>query len=229
MSLSGSVSHSFSKKWGVALSQGVERNFYIDSATREWELSDTVIALNLFPRSLIPNVNWTLRLQATLPTSAISQTNEIYSKPEARLNAAMPLMEGLSLGLNGFFRVTLSRYDSATTQDGTGGAPLPSLSYGLVHNGNWQWMPDWTLSYGASYTEIIYHEIEYVGTGDPAVFKQPDQAYSLSISVSWSINEVNSINAAYSYGGLLLQPGIDDYVLFDEEDSRWSIGYAYAF
>jgi hypothetical protein len=229
MSISGSLSHNFSKKWGVALAQGVERNFYLDSATREWELADTVIAVNLYPRSLIANVNWTLRLQATLPTSDISQINEVYSKPEARLNASMPLMEGLSLGLNGFVRATLSRYESATVQDGAGGAPLPSLSYGMAQSGNWQWLADWSLAYGASYTEIIYHDIEYVGTGDPALFKQPDQAYSLSISLNWNINDINSINAAYSYGGLLLQPGIDDYVLFDAEDSRWSLGYAYTF
>ncbi len=229
MSLGFSTSNDFSKKWGLALSQGLEKNFYYDSSSTEWELSDSVVALNLYPRTLIPELSWKLRLQATLPLSHVSQVNEVYSKPEARLYSTYPVNETMNLVLNAFGRYTWSRYQSAAAQDGIGGAPLPQFSYGLAQNGSWTFIPSWNFAYGMSYTEIIYNTITYEGVGDPPIFDQPDQAYSLSLSLSWSVSESMGLRASYSYGGLLLQPGLDDYVLFDEEDSRWSLGVSTSF
>lgn len=229
MSISAGAAEDFSKKWGLAVSQAVEKNFYVDSSTKEWELSDTVVALNLYPRTLIPDVNWTLRLQMTLPLSHISQVNEIYSKPEARLYSNYPLTDSFRFGLNAFARLTLSRYETAAAQDGIGGAALPKYSYGAAHSGNWQVVPDWTFAYSMSYTEIVYHSIEPEGLGNLPVYQQPDHAYSFGLNVSWAVAEKQAITASYSYGGLLLQPGLDDYVLYDQEDSRWSLGYSYSF
>ncbi len=229
MAFAGSFTYAFTKKYSLSLSQGVEKNLYVDSESREFELSDSVVSFNVFPRSLIPKVGWTVRLMATLPTSQNSQINEVYSKPEARWTAAFPVTETFNLALNAFLRYTWSRYDSTKPQDGSGGQPLPEFSGGIGHSGNWTFLPDWTLSYGASYSEIKYHTITYEGPGDPPINVQPDQAYSLSISVNWAITPLDSVYTSYSYGGILLQPGLDDYVLYDEEESRWSIGYARSF
>jgi len=229
MSIGGSFTYPFTKKYSLSLSQGLAKNFYVDSETQEFELSDSVISFNIFPRTLIPKVGWTLRIMATLPLSNSSQINEIYSKPEARWTAAYPLTETFSFAFNAFIRYTWSRYDSTKTQDGSGGVPLPEISGGLGHSGNWSFYPEWTLSYGANYSEIKYHTITYEGPGDPPINSQPDQAYSLSVSVSWSVTPVDTLTTAYSYGGILLQPGLDDYVLYDEEESRWAIGYVRSF
>ncbi len=197
MAFAGSFTYAFTKKYSLSLSQGVEKNLYVDSESREFELSDSVVSFNVFPRSLIPKVGWTVRLMATLPTSQSSQINEIYSKPEARWTAAFPVAETFNLALNAFLRYTWSRYDSTKPQDGSGGQPLPEFSGGIGHSGNWTF--------------------------------QPDQAYSVSISVNWAITPVDSVYTSYSYGGILLQPGLDDDVLFDEEDSRFAIGYVRSF
>lgn len=229
MSFAGSFTHSFTPKYSLSVSQGVEKNLYVDSQSKEFELADSVISFNVYPRSLIPKVGWTVRILATLPVSHGSQINEVYSKPEARWTAAVPLTETFNLALNAFIRYTWSRYDSTKPQDGSGGVPLPEFSGGIGHSGNWTFLPDWTLSYGASYSEIKYHTITYEGPGDPPINSQPDQAYSVSISVNWAITPLDSVNTSYSYGGILLQPGLDDYVLYDDEESRWAIGYARSF
>jgi hypothetical protein len=201
----------------------------VDSQSKEFELADSVISFNVYPRSLIPQVGWTVRLLATLPTSHGSQINEVYSKPEARWTAAIPVTETFNLALSAFIRYTWSRYDSTKPQDGSGGLPLPEISGGIGHSGNWTFMPDWTLSYGVGYSEIKYHTITYEGPGDPPINPQPDQAYSVSIALNWAITPVDSVNTSYSYGGILQQPGLDDYVLYDEEESRFAIGYARSF
>lgn len=229
MSFAGSFTYPLTKKYSLSASQGVEKNLYVDSQSREFELSDSVISFNVFPRSLIPKVGWTIRILATLPTSHNSQINEVYSKPEVRWTAAVPATETFNLALNAFIRYTWSRYDSTKPQDGSGGQPLPELSGGIGHSGNWSFLPEWTLSYGASYSEIKYHTITYEGPGDPPINSQPDQAYSVSLSVNWMITPLDSVSTSYSYGGILLQPGLDDYVLFDEEDSRFAIGYVRSF
>jgi hypothetical protein len=229
LSFGASLTYPFTKKYSLSLSQGLEKNLYIDSETREFEWSDSVLSFNIFPRSLIPKVGWTLRIMATLPLSNSSQIHEVYSKPEARWTAAYPLTESLSLGFNAFIRYTWSRYDSTKPEDGSGGVPLPELSGGLGHSGNWSFLPEWTLSYGVNYSEIKYHTITYEGAGDPPINSQADQAYSVSMSVSWSVTPVDTLTSAYSYGGILLQPGLDDYVLYDKEESRWAIAYVRSF
>jgi hypothetical protein len=229
MSFGGSLTYPFTKKYSLSLSQGVSKNFYVDSESKEFELADSVVSFNVYPRSLIPQVGWTVRLMMTLPTSHASQVNEVYSKPEARWTAAYPVTDTFNLALNAFIRYTWSRYDTTKTQDLTGGMPLPEFSGGFGHSGNWTFLPDWTASYGLSYSEIKYHTVTYEGPGDPPIFAQPDQAYSLSISVNWAITPLDSVSTSYSYGGILLQPGLDDYVLYDEEESRWAIGYVRSF
>lgn len=229
MSFGGSFTYPLTKMYSLSASQGLEKNLYVDSQTREFEISDTVLSFNVYPRSLIPKVGWTLRLMATLPISESSQLNEVYSKPEARWTAAYPFTETFNFAFSAFIRYTWSRYDSTKPQDGSGGQPLPEYSGGLGHSGNWTFLPDWTLSYGANYSEIKYHTITYEGPGDPPINVQPDQAYSLSVSMSWSITPEDTVTTSYSYGGILLQPGLDDYVLYDEEESRWAIGYVRSF
>lgn len=229
MSFSGSFTWPLTKIYSLSVGQGLEKNLYVDSETREFELSDTSLSFNINPRSLIPKVGWTIRLIMTLPTSYSSQYNEVYSKPEARWGAAMPVTETFNLALSAFMRYTLSRYKTGKTQDLSGGGPIPEVSYGIGHSGNWTVRPDWTLTYGANYAEIRYHDVAYQGAGDPALFNQADQSFSLFVSASWNITAADSVSVSYSYGGILLQPGLDDYVLYDKEISRWSVGYVRSF
>ncbi|WP_141734648.1 hypothetical protein [Oligoflexus tunisiensis] len=229
MSFAGTGTYKFTEKYSLSLSQGVEKNLFVDSEVREFELADSVISFNVYPRTLIPKIGWTVRLLATLPVSHNSQVNEVFSKPEARWTAAYPVIETFNLALSAFIRYTWSRYDTTKPQDLSGGLPLPEFSGGFGHSGNWTFLPEWTLSYGASYSEIKYHTVTYEGPGDPPIFDQPDQAYSLSVSVNWTVTPLDSVSMVYSYGGILLQPGLDDYVLFDEEESRWAIGYVRSF
>ncbi|MCX6131818.1 MAG: hypothetical protein NTX25_22510 [Proteobacteria bacterium] len=220
MSFSTSMSFSLSEDSKIQIGQALEKNLYIDASTDEWELADTVVAWNLSLKQANEGLSLKLRLQTSLPSSNASRLNEIYTKPELRLSSGYALSPGFQLGLDVFLRAVLSRYDSTPIENNEGGVPLPRYSYGIGHAGNWQAFPNWTAAYQLSYSEIIYYDVNYQGPGPITQYNLPDQAYSLGLSLNWEFIENSSLSAGYSYGALLQQPGLEDFVFFDNEQSR---------
>jgi hypothetical protein len=217
------------ERWGWFVSQSLLKNFIVDSSLEEWELNDSVLGLELFPRTLISSITWKIRLSMTLPVSKSSQANEMYSRPEIRSTGSYALTEWLQSTGAGFFRYTLSRYQTTRGISGQGGDPLPWFSFGC-HGGLqstvWESVH---LSAHASYFETKYYDVEYEGSAGGPVSVLPDQGYSLALSARWLVFEKTSLGLSYSQGSLLQQSGFQNYLIFDSEQSLWSIGITQTF
>ncbi len=215
--------------YGIQCVQGISKNFYTDATQTEWVLGDTMLALLLYPMSLVPPVTWTVRLGMTLPLSQASRRNQVYSRPELASTASYALSTATKISATGFLRMPWSAYQTTAGTDGVGGDPLPRYAYGaaftLLQEAFWQSQ----LFLRASYYETKYYKSTEEGASTLPLLGLPEQGYSLTLRMEWPLTEQLALTGGISQGSVLEQAGLSDYKIFDEEASTWSLGIGYSF
>jgi hypothetical protein len=228
MSFGVGLSQKMTSSLSLFLRQDLVKNLVIDSSKEEIELQDSRFGVRLYPKSLIENVNWVLSLSATLPVSKSSRDNEIYSKPEIYLGVDYSASTWLTIDASVYGRYNVSKFETAPAQGGTGGDPLQKYSYGL---GQGMTLHNETLSFGYrfSYREATYYKVEQNSATTALISDLPDQGYSIGIFITAMVWDQGSVTLGFDQGSALIQKGWEDYVLYDKEESSWSIGFAQGF
>ncbi len=224
-----SYQQKMSALYGVYASQGVAKNFWIDSSREEWEPADLVLGIAWYPQTLIPPLTWLVRTAMTLPSSRSSRNNEIYSRPEVSSTANFKAHDTLKLAASGFARYTWSAYETTKGINGVGGDPLPHYSYGLSVSGLQELPAGFRFQLKASYFETKYYRMTDEGAQTLPLLGQPEQGYSISAFILSTLTEQWGLHAGLIQGSLLEQPGLSDYLLFDEEATTWGMGVDYSF
>lgn len=224
LSLSQKVNRSFS----LYLSQELTKNLVIDSSKEEIEFQDTRIGVRLFPKSLIEHVEWTVKLSATVPSSKSSRANEIQSKPEVFVGLAYEPMDWLTIDASAYGRYYVSKFETAPADGETGGESLPKYSYG-VNQGSSIHNETFTVGYQYGYREVTYYKVDQTAQNNAVISDLPDQGYSIGLYVSANVWQGGSVSLSYDQGSALIQKGWEDYVLYDKEESSWSLMFIQTF
>lgn len=216
------LSQKMNRSYSLYLSQEMTKNLVIDSSKEELEFQDTRIGVRLYPKSLIENVEWTVKLSATLPTSKASRANEIQSKPEVFVGLAYNPIEWLSIDGSAYGRYYLSKFETAPADGETGGDALPKYSLG-VNQGASIYNETFTLGYQYGYREVTYYKVEQTSQNNALISDLPDQGYSIGLYLSANVWQGGSVTLSFDQGSALIQRGWEDYVLYDKEESSWSV------
>jgi hypothetical protein len=216
-------------KWTLSLSQDVTKNIVIDSERDEWSVGDTRVGLRYRLFSDKPAIAYTVSGSLTLPLSHESQYAEIYSKPTIALSAQWLPSESLVIAGSVYIRDTISAYETTPTKNGEGGWPIEDYSYGASHSLTLQGGA-FAGGYSIGYFETQYPRQDRLAS-EARDYRSnlPSQGYQLSVFLSRTLWTNASINLAYIQGSALVQEGYEDYVLFDESKSLYSIGFEQAF
>ena len=79
-----SLNQELTRHFSLFLSQGFQKNIYIDSETPEPDLSDTALGLTLKPTSMVPRLTYAITFSATLPVSLKSREDDAISRLDFR-------------------------------------------------------------------------------------------------------------------------------------------------
>ncbi len=211
------------------LNQDLTKNIVIDSETDEWEFADTRLGLAYkFPSSL-DYLSFTLSSSVTIPVSKTSQHSEIYSKPQLKGSMGLNFFEALTLGFGAFVRDTVSPYETAPAEKGEGGRVLSDYDFGFDHSLSLSGY-GFACGYGMSYVETHYHKQDRKASEQRDYRNQlPKQGYTFNLFISRDLWQGAELNLAYLTGSALSQAGYEDYVIYDSEESSYSIGFSQNF
>ena len=225
-SFNGSLSYKWTEKISFAVSQSITKRFFIYPNQDEFSLSDTVLSAS-YSLGEIWSLNHRLSLSGSLPISEYSRDNDRYSTFSLSYGSSHSPVEKLNLsyGLSG--RLFTSRYQSEISGDGRGGFALPVSSFGISHSGSYQILDSLSATYSLSNTRVWYYDLN---PDEALAFSDvPDDTYSASLGISYSLGQGISISTGFAKGNLITQIDSLDLAIFDAELSQWYINLSYSF
>ncbi len=213
--------------YSLYAAQTLAINFVVDASKDEVEWGDTALGIERNLGQPFPKAQWGLGFEVGLPLSRTSRYNETYLTAEVSSGLSFALNPAIKLGLSGAAGWIWSAFETAPASDGDGGETLPHFSFTLIHDLQYAINDLWSVRYGIVYTETVYHAVEHDSSSDSIVYDLPDQGYNLEAGVSRSLTLRSKLGLSYSMGSTLLQPGFDDYVIYDKASSRWSLSFSH--
>lgn len=221
------VGRELGNSYSLFLEQALAINFVSDASKDGLEIQDTNFGVSRDLPAPFKDSEWSASFQLSLPISRDSRFQEIYTMPE--------IGSELSLAPNSWYKPSfgaslawlISAYETAPGEDGEGGEALPLFSLNLSHASRFELSEFWRASISLLYSETLYHAIEHEAVGDPALYELPNQGYRFEIGISRRISIATRASLSFSQGSTLLQPGIDDYVIYDSSQSRWTLGLSH--
>ncbi len=230
---SASIGLSYRRPWQdfqVSGNLSFLKKFYIYPSEDELVLNDPSLGISreLFRLAAWFPVNGNLSM--TLPLSEFSRENSIISRISAGLSGFEQILDK-RLGLSYAIRSTLhlSEYETTKGGDGLGGSPLPIWSYSLQHAGEYQLGHNWSCSYSLAYSEVYYYDLDPNESEALTAVDLPDQSYNLSTGVNWQAQASLRVGLGYNQGSQILYPGLQDFVLYDEDLSQWYLSLEYIY
>lgn len=206
----------------LTMSQSIVKPYFIYPGESPIDFSDTVISLSHPLPEWLEGMNLSLSATATLPLSQYSRRNDIYTKPKMALAASHKFFEDklqFSYGIHTMLYI--SEFQSEATGAGRGGGALPKFGYGYSHSGRYKLNQDFSTSYSLSYNQTYYYSLDPTTTEALTVVNLPDETYSVSFSLGWSISDQWSLSAGLTQGTQILHGGTVDLVIYDVARSQW--------
>ncbi|SME97193.1 hypothetical protein [Pseudobacteriovorax antillogorgiicola] len=224
------LNYPVSDVWTLGLSQAVSKKFYIFPNEDEFGLTDTVVSTS---HKLIPiwGLEHTGSFSLSLPISESSLDNEKITTAKAAWSGSHSILDSqlsLSYGLNaaGYFSV----YQSELSDDGLGGAPLPTSSVGISHGGSYTMLESLSANYSISYTRVWYYNLDPEVTSLLiAIADVPNELFNNTIGLTYSMDKGLSVSAGFSKGNQITQLGSIDLAIFDAELTQYYLSLAWSF
>lgn len=223
-----SAAKAFGSAYSFFLIQDLLFNLVTDASKDMLEVQDTAFGVERELPKLL-GANWTAALQLILPISRNSRFSEIYNMPELSSELSLPLTSWYKASLAASAAWIWSAYQTAPGEAGQNGETLPLFGLNLIHESEFEISEYWEALLTLRYAETVYHDLEYEGAGDPAIYEKPTQGYNMRLGLSRRISLASRVGFSYSQGSTLLQPGFDDYVIYDSVESRWTLSLSHSF
>ena len=210
----------------LALTQSMTKNYFIDSATDEWNIEDTSLSASILFNHKRRTHRFAVAAALSLPVSRQSQYDEKYTSLSTRGNYYFAPRKWLrytfGVGIDGH----MSRYQTTPNDEGSGGRVLPKYGYLATQAGRISFKY-WNIGYSYSFRQTYYYQLDDESSNPPNQ-NLPDQSYQVSASAGLTFGSFDT-SLGYSQGRRLELAGVADYVIFDEDQSTGFVSMGYSF
>ncbi|HYX33687.1 MAG TPA: hypothetical protein VE954_11285 [Oligoflexus sp.] len=211
--------------YGLKLSgaQSVNRNLVVDDSRKEWELNDSVVAL-IHKYDQSESVSLSTRLSTTLPISTKSKYDELRTRTELKLSAIVKLPADFTSTTTASYAQYWHKYDASRLEGQTaGGVSLPNYSYSLSQTIEYSLAEQVNLGASGSYRLRRWHNLEKTEGYIASENRLESYSYTVGAFTTYLYSDRTSLTVSYDQGSGLERPGYDDFVVYDSEQSTWTV------